>query len=607
MINPMNRHTLSPRISISRCATAVFAALLLGVATHGAVLPSDRTIDWSQSGVQGGIPNRTTISQTADAATYGNDSTDAKAHLQAKFNATASGQVCYIPAGTYRVSGDLMVPNNITIRGAGIDKTIIKSTGTGNGTFSFGSDGAGMQYSPASYTANITGGATAGSTAINVSSTSGISTGTLLVISETNDPAFVSNTSYNGTAGWIDGWDTGGTRTRGQIVQVTGVSGTTLNISPALYTAYSHTPWATRFYATGCSNSGVENLTVYATNSGAMRNFYFNSAMNCWLNNVKGDFADGDQVTLDWSYRCEIRHSYFKEAFVHTSGSYDNMIGLRLKSTGCLIIDNIVERLHISIMTEWGAAGNVIAYNYMFGEYDDSEANGNRALQMSLNANHGAHPQFNLFEGNITNHFIADSFWGTSSHTVVLRNWIIGHATSRGPYSTRGTATATYELNQARRAVDIWDGQTKYSVLGNIIGDSTMTDAVYKIVSPTSRPYDTKKYLWSLGYATTADGGTQAILAAPSATLIDHGNYDYVNRAIKWDAAIADQVIPNSLFLAGKPAFFGNLAWPAFNPASPNPSVSSIPAGYRYLNGVDPTGSGTTQAPSNATIQITTP
>jgi hypothetical protein len=79
-------------------------------------------------------------------------------------------------------------------------------------------------------------------------------------------------------------------------------------------------------------------------------------------------------------------------------------------------------------------------------------------------------------------------------------------------------------------------------------------------------------------------------------TMIRHGNYDYLNHAIAWDPAIADQTIPNSYFRSVKPSFFGTLAWPPFDPASPpgaitNANISRIPAGYRYINGFDPPGS----------------
>jgi hypothetical protein len=45
----------------------------------------------------------------------------------------------------------------------------------------------------------------------------------------------------------------------------------------------------------------------------------------------------------------------------------------------------------------------------------------------------------------------------------------------------------------------------------------------------------------------------------------------------------------NSLYLASKPGWWGSGAWPPFDPNNPSAaSVGSIPAGYRYLHGVDP-------------------
>jgi hypothetical protein len=77
------------------------------------------------------------------------------------------------------------------------------------------------------------------------------------------------------------------------------------------------------------------------------------------------------------------------------------------------------------------------------------------------------------------------------------------------------------------------------------------------------------------------------------ATMIRHGNYDYSHKAIQWDPAISQRQIPNSLFRAAKPAFFGSLSWPPFDPSAPpggfdNTTLARIPAGYRYVHSVDP-------------------
>ena len=80
-------------------------------------------------------------------------------------------------------------------------------------------------------------------------------------------------------------------------------------------------------------------------------------------------------------------------------------------------------------------------------------------------------------------------------------------------------------------------------------------------------------------------------------TMIRHGNYDYLTRGVAWDPAIADRAIPASYFRTSKPDFFGNLAWPAFDPALPpgafnDANLCRIPAGYRYVHGADPPAAG---------------
>lgn len=52
------------------------------------------------------------------------------------------------------------------------------------------------------------------------------------------------------------------------------------------------------------------------------------------------------------------------------------------------------------------------------------------------------------------------------------------------------------------------------------------------------------------------------------------------------------RTIPSSYFRSSKPAYFGYLAWPPFDPASPpgafnDSNLCRIPAGYRFVHGAD--------------------
>lgn len=553
-------------------------------------------VDWSQSGIPGGIPERTTIFKTLTEIDS-SGAVDVTSLIQAALNACPSGQVVKLPPGTFRINGTITMPNNVTLRGSG-PSTVLSSFGSPAGLIQFGTSG--VQWDPTSITEVINSGATTGSTSITLPTATGVSVGTYLIITEENNPAYVSiDGSLNSAATWVDGWKTAGGRARGQIVEVTAVSGSTVTFKPSLYSSYTRVPWATRF-AAACKWSGVEDLKTYANNTGCQRNFMFQRAAYCWLKNVECDYTDGDHVSLDWSYRCEIRSSYFHDAYIHTSGSYDNMIGLRHKSTACLVIDNIIRRLHVAIMCEWGAAGNVIAYNYDEGNFDQAAASGNRWLPVSINSNHGAHPQFNLFEGNISQKFQADAYWGSSSHAMVFRNYFSGTGVAHPPYTGRGPedTSTTATLIQGNRAIDIWELQSDHIIKGNVIGAPSLKSrgVVRKVVNPTSRAYDNPPYCFSYGYTSESTSGGTA-LTSPVGTLTEHGNWDVASETVVWDSNIPDRTLPNSMFLASKPAWFGNLTWPPIDPSRSSVSITNIPAGYRYVYGVNP-GSSPLPAPS---------
>src|SRR5260370_265727 len=120
-----------------------------------------------------------------------------------------------IPAGTFLINGNLGVPSNVTLRGQGADQTILNAKGSGGAVVSLGSGSVGITNS-----ISITAGATAGSTSLTVASASGVSVGSYLLITELNDPAFVSIAGSEGSCTCRDGargWN--GTRVLGQIVE----------------------------------------------------------------------------------------------------------------------------------------------------------------------------------------------------------------------------------------------------------------------------------------------------------------------------------------------------------------------------------------------------
>lgn len=70
------------------------------------------------------------------------------------------------------------------------------------------------------------------------------------------------------------------------------------------------------------------------------------------------------------------------------------------------------------------------------------------------------------------------------------------------------------------------------------------------------------------------------------------------------DESLGSDTLPTSLFRSAKPDWFGDRAWPVFDPASPGTITQTgwerLPAGYRYVNNAEPGAGGGGSA--NATI-----
>src|SRR5271165_6706615 len=405
--------------------------LLCGQLWSG-ILDPTRAIDWTQSGIPGGIPSRTTVCASINASTYGNGSTDATSGIQSALNVCPANQVVSHSAGTFRINSSISVPANVTLRGAGANQTILSVYGSSAGAVNLGSG------NPNYPGVSVTGGATSGSTSVTVSNASGITVGGYLMITELNDSSYVTIQGGEGNCTWCDGGlGYNGTRVRGQMLEVTSVNGTTIGFNPPLYSAYSHTPLAASMTAT--KYAGVENLQVSANNAGYTADFQIVACAYCWLKGVEANYTDGDFVQVHYGFRDVIRDSYFSNAYNHSPGNTDSDIFIVDKTSGTLVENNIVERGHTSIMINWGAAGNVIAYNYATGNFDSGAPN----FAIGALGFHGAHPQFNLMEGNVVPSIHPDQIWGSSSHGTMFRNWTEGTTKACNPLTGRGTVNCT--------------------------------------------------------------------------------------------------------------------------------------------------------------------
>jgi hypothetical protein len=96
--------------------------------------------------------------------------------------------------------------------------------------------------------------------------------------------------------------------------------------------------------------------------------------------------------------------------------------------------------------------------------------------------------------------------------------------------------------------------------------------------------------VYTFGYFSDGDGSRDDATIVTDTYL--HGNYDYATQSTRWDSFNADRILPPSLYLSSKPAFFGGLPWPSIG-SDRNPLVGTIPAKERYEGRAIPPATGT--------------
>lgn len=514
-------------------------------------------------GIPGGIP--TTRKQCGSTLSAGvSTSTVQKALNRCALahpitrSSPGDGGYVLLGAGTFSLS-NLEIPSNVTLRGSGADQTIISETGTSGSAIQM--IGKEPQLSNS---VSITSGSTAGSTSLVVSSAIEFVKGQFMYLSQLNAPP-ITNVGGDGTCTWCDGFSDGGTRNQGQIVQITGISGRTITFTPKLYVPLTNAPEAIPFSAT-IRYAGIEDLQLYANNTGQSYNIRMNTCEFCWVKGIEGNYVDGNgnHVQIDFGFRDEVRDSYFSDAYRHTSGSTENEIQLQFKTSNVLIENNILERMQTAVNLQDGSVGNVVAYNYMEGGLDQ-----NTLLLGGTGGTytHGPNPDYNLWEGNVLPYIVFDSVWGSSSYQVAYRNWSKGTGRACYPLNGRSTVTSgcSYQT-QAARSLDVYALSTQDSFVANVLGSAEQSalslTKTSNILWNRTRAWDTVAYTKSFGYGTIGDSGRSSIDSANAYnTAYFSGNYDNIAGAADTNCPSSP---PASFYLASQPSWWrSGVKWPA--------------------------------------------
>jgi hypothetical protein len=305
-------------------------------------------------------------------------------------------------------------------------------------------------------------------------------------------------------------------------------------------------------------HAGLEDLTLTQDDPDVEFMIEMDGAQYSWIKNVEIKNIQRRAMWIIDSLQNEIRQTYVHLGLDGYGRDRGYGIFVDLHSSNNLLEDNILSTIDGGgIMTGGGASGNVIAYNYFHDiRFDDPWW-----LIASPSINHNPHPKMNLWEGNIAYKAEADIIHGSSSHNTIFRS------------QSKGWQNAT--ITTRNNAIEIAAKNTYMNVVGSVLGTPGRSNR-YQVLP--GQPYDdwTDYVIWVLGVGSGVDDPNVA------ATLLRHGNFDYVTNSVIWDPAISNHDLPDSLYLSGKPGWWcQETPWPAIGPDVAG-YAHAIPAQRRF-------------------------
>jgi hypothetical protein len=552
---------------------ALCFVLLSAPAGAQTVVDPVRRIDWSQAGIPGGIPHRTTACATLNPGATVDQ-------INAAIAACPSGQVVSLSAGTYNLASGIDFDNhsNVTLQGAGPDQTklvfskSVNCSGMGGNICIRNSKNDINWGGGPSHLANWTGGYAKDTTQITLDSTTGLAVGSVLILDQLDD----SDADTGGI--WIcqtdnvcsdeGGGGAGRTgRAQTEMTRVTAINGNTITMAPPLQMPNwraSQSPqawWAN----TTITMSGVEDLAIDHTASDERSGTFFFNAYNCWVKNVKSVGSNRNHVWLYLTAGSAVRDSYFYGTKNAASQSYG------VESYGGannLVENNIIQHITAPLIDGGATSGTVFAYNYAIDDYYSVSP----GWMMGSNLLHGAGSAMSLHEGNEGAGFEPDDVHGTHNFITVLRNYFNGWET--------GKSAQTVPIN-------IYAFGRYMNIVGNVLGKVGYHDTYECNISGAG--FDTAIY--RIGEATQTAPSDGLV----KGTLLRWGNYDVVTNAVQWNAAEvpsglgqyknpvpAAQSVPPSYYLAGQPGWWPTtIPWP---PIGPDVTGGEGPGGHAYKN-----------------------
>jgi hypothetical protein len=368
-------------------------------------------------------------------------------------------------------------------------------------------------------------------------------------------------------------------RPHNEMKEIASVSGNTVTFTSPLHRDYHMSQYAELTTFTGgnvpLQNAGVEDLTTVGGGDGSIR---FQNAAYCWAKNVEVTQWYGEGVSLQDSFRDELRDSYIHDASWPEPGGAGYAISISNGSAELLIENNISIRANKVMVARSSGSGSVVGYNYMDDGYIATDENW---VEIGLNASHMVGSHHVLFEGNQSFDMDSDDTHGNSTYHTYFRNWSTTVRTKfTSDYTGNTIDDVTTPMNGPKRAAGAMIYSYSMSFVGNVLGEQNVSTTANGYVDSDPNFGDDKLgMIWFLGWNGNVPYTTDTNVAK---TAVQDGNWDWLLGQQTWLTGTAAP-LPDSCYLPGKPAFFGSNTWPWVDPTTG--MTYTLPAQARFAAG----------------------
>lgn len=375
-------------------ARTILFILLLYQSGWAQVIPADRRSDWSGAGLSDQYSEIEVVVSLEEFGGKGDGHTsnnraieDAQQWLDHK------GGIIQLDSGMYVFDRSVILDDGIVLRGKGVKNTGIRFIAPASGDL-IQIKG---EMKDTAMTLSLT--ANKGTDWLELSSTMGLKPGDYIRLMMEDTDLVTSSWAKN---------------TVGQIVQIRAVGKDTIYLNEALRMDYpvERHPKAIRIIPRRGVRIECMRIIRGVNDDFQSSTILMEYAADCSISGVEMDSCNFSHVNITSSTHCEVRNSYFHDAFDYGGGGKGYGVMIQATSGDCLVENNVFRHLRHSMILQSGANGNVFGYNYSIEPYWTgvslpADAAGDLVL-------HGNYPYANLFEGNIGQQIVIDDSHGVN-------------------------------------------------------------------------------------------------------------------------------------------------------------------------------------------------